>query len=479
MIEKIKKDLVFCISMVLCLIICVWSVGFSESFTVVADNTLAFLTHNFGWLYLLSVGIFVMFTFYMALGKFGHIRLGKDDDRPEYSTLSWFAMLFGAGMGVGLVFYGIAEPVSHFMNPIPGVEAMTREAADFAIKASFVHWGIHPWSCFAVVGLAIAYFQFRKGKPGLMSSVLDSFKGKNSALRTAFDAIAAFATVAGVVTSLGLGVMQINSATSVKVDDLQNPWLWHCRCDDGLNVLILGKAVMDDYTAKNGSLEGLKVGIVCANDETGTSAAASYMEYFEKQGVEYYVDYHNKDDADLSAYIQKAIGEGCNAWVSSTHDIAAAALAKAMYEAGLREQIVYMNPILAQSAVLDLMEPEWVEGWGCACDYSATDTRELPAKFTEAWYNEYGKSIIPDVTGALYYNHTHVLLHAIEQAKSADPAKIRDAVAAINGLETLAGTVYSDEYTNMLYEIGIAKIFDLVPTMVGSVSMAEDYGFGG
>jgi len=286
-------------------------------------------------------------------------------------------------------------------------------------------------------------------------------------------------TLALDATMRELGVMQINSATSVKVYDLQNPWLWHCRCDDGLNVLILGKAVMDDYTAKNGSLEGLKVGIVCANDETGTSAAASYMEYFEKQGVEYYVDYHNKDDADLSAYIQKAIGEGCNAWVSSTHDIAAAALAKAMYEAGLREQIVYMNPILAQSAVLDLMEPEWVEGWGCACDYSATDTRELPAKFTEAWYNEYGKSIIPDVTGALYYNHTHVLLHAIEQAKSADPAKIRDAVAAINGLETLAGTVYSDEYTNMLYEIGIAKIFDLVPTMVGSVSMAEDYGFGG
>ena len=211
MIERIKKDLVFYISMVLCLIICVWSIGFNESFTVVANVALPFLTHNFGWLYLLSVGIFVVFTFYMALSKFGHIRLGKDDDRPEYSTMSWFAMLFGAGMGVGLVFYGIAEPVTHYMNPIPGIESMTREAADFAIKASFVHWGIHPWSCFAVVGLAIAYFQFRKDKPGLMSSVLDSFKGKNSALRTAFDAIAAFATVAGVVTSLGIGVMQINS----------------------------------------------------------------------------------------------------------------------------------------------------------------------------------------------------------------------------------------------------------------------------
>ena len=135
----------------------------------------------------------------------------------------------------------------------------------------------------------------------------------------------ALARVGGAIEA---NIKEINSATSVKVDDLENPWLWHCRCDDGLNVLILGKAVMEDYTAKHGSLEGLKVGIVCANDETGTSAAASYMEYFDKNGVEYYVDYHNKDDADLSAYVQKAIGEGVNAWVSSTHDIAAAALAQ-------------------------------------------------------------------------------------------------------------------------------------------------------
>ncbi len=137
-----------------------------------------------------------------------------------------------------------------------------------------------------------------------------------------------------------------------------------------------------------------------------------------------------------------------------------------------------MNPILAQTQVLEMMEPEWVEGWGCACDYSATDERELPAAFTQAWYDEYGTDIVPDVSGALYYNHCNILLHAMETAGSADPTAIRDALASINGLETLAGTVYSDTYTNMIYEISIAKIYDLVPTIVGSVSLAEELGFG-
>ena len=287
------------------------------------------------------------------------------------------------------------------------------------------------------------------------------------------------ATIALDATMRELEVPLINSATSVKIDDLQNPWLWHTRCDDGLNVLILGKAVIDDYVAANGSTDGLVVGIVCANDETGTSAADSYKQYFEEQGVEYYLDLHNKDDADLTAYVQKAVNAGVNAWVSSTHDIAAVALAKAMYESGLRDQIVYMNPILAQTQVLEMMENEWVEGWGCVSDYAASDTAEDSAAFTAAWTAKYGNNPTPDVQGALYYSHTSVIIEAIKNADSAEPAAIRDAIAALNGFETIVGTVYADEYTNLIYEIGIAKIIDGVPTMSGSVSMAEDYGFGG
>lgn len=287
------------------------------------------------------------------------------------------------------------------------------------------------------------------------------------------------ATIALDATMRELQVPLINSATSIQIDDLENPWLWHTRCDDGLNVLILGKAVIDDYVAANGSTDGLMVGIVCANDETGTSAADSYKEYFDAQGVNYYVDLHNKDDADLTAYVQKAINAGVNAWVSSTHDIAAVALAKAMYEAGLRDQIVYMNPILAQTQVLEMMENEWIEGWGCVSDYAASDTREAQAAFTAAWTEAYGNNPTPDVQGALYYSHTSVVIEAIKQADSADPAKIRDAIASLNSFETIVGTVYADEYTNLIYEIGIAKIFDGVPTITGSVSMAADYGFGG
>jgi len=276
-----------------------------------------------------------------------------------------------------------------------------------------------------------------------------------------------------------LQVPLINSATSIKIPELENPWIWRNRCDDGINVLILGKAVMADYEKKNGSLDGLKVGIVCVNDETGTSAAESYMQYFDEHGVEYYVDYHNKDDTDLTAYIQKAISAGCNAWVSSTHDTAAVALAKAMYEAGLRDQIVYMNPIIAQSQVIAMMENEWIEGWGCVADYSETDTiNPLSQEFTKSWNEKYNGNPTPDVMGALYYAHTLVIEEAIKNADSYEPKAIRDAIAELNGFETLIGRAYADEYTNLIYEIGVAKIYDGVPTMVERYSMAEELGFG-
>ena len=107
----------------------------------------------------------------IAFSKYGNIKLGPDDSEPEFSDASWFAMLFGAGMGIGLVFWGVAEPLSHFVNPPSGLEPGSIEAADFAIKASFMHWGFHPWANYSIIGLALAYFQFRKNTPGLISSI--------------------------------------------------------------------------------------------------------------------------------------------------------------------------------------------------------------------------------------------------------------------------------------------------------------------
>lgn len=154
---------VFVVSLVLIAIMAIWSVALNESFTKVSNAAFTFLTTDFGWLYLLAMMIFLVFVIYMAFGKYGKIRLGGDDSKPEYSNLTWFGLLFGCGMGVGLVFWGVAEPLTHYLNPV-GVESATPEAADFAMKSFFMHWGILPWANYAVIGLALAYFMFQKIK---------------------------------------------------------------------------------------------------------------------------------------------------------------------------------------------------------------------------------------------------------------------------------------------------------------------------
>ena len=205
---------VFYISLILVAIIAVWSVAFNENFTKVSNVLYGFFTNDFGWLYLLAMVLFLVFIIYIACSRFGKIRLGGDDSRPEYSNMTWFGLLFGCGMGVGLVFWGVAEPLSHYLNPAPGVEAATPEAANFAIKSFFIHWGIIPWANYAIIGLALAYFMFRKNKKGLISSLLEPLIGEKLAqgwLGKMIDILAVFATVAGVVTSLGLGTLQINA----------------------------------------------------------------------------------------------------------------------------------------------------------------------------------------------------------------------------------------------------------------------------
>ena len=208
------KNPVFLVSLILCAIMAVWAIAFNENFTVVSDAVFAFLTADFGWLYLVVMLAFVVFVLAIAFSRWGNIKLGPDDSKPEYSDISWFAMLFGCGMGVGLVFWGIAEPVSHYVGPMAGIDPATPEAAAFAVSASFMHWGIHPWANYAIIGLALGYFMYRKGKPALISSTISSVFGEKNAkgaLGKVVDVLALFATMAGVVTSLGLGVLQINA----------------------------------------------------------------------------------------------------------------------------------------------------------------------------------------------------------------------------------------------------------------------------
>lgn len=211
--NKKTGNTVFGVSLALIAIMAVWSVAFNKSFTMVSNAAFTFLTTGFGWLYLIAMIVFLVFVVYIAFGKYGNIRLGGDDARPEYRNLTWFGLLFGCGMGVGLVFWGVAEPLSHYLNP-NGMEGGTPEAAEFAMKSFFTHWGILPWANYAVIGLALAYFMFRKNKKGLVSSILEPLIGERLAagwLGKLVDILAVFATVAGVVTSLGLGTMQINA----------------------------------------------------------------------------------------------------------------------------------------------------------------------------------------------------------------------------------------------------------------------------
>lgn len=213
-----KYDIVFIISLSVSVGLTFFAICFKQQFNVFSNLLFSVITENFSWLYLVMMFMFVIFVLGIACTKYGNLKIGLDDSKPEYSTFSWFAMLFCAGMGVGLVFWGISEPISHYTNPIAGIEAGSIEAAEFAIKSSFMHWGIHPWANYAVVGLALAYFQFRKGKPGLMSSTLEGLIGQKKIkgwIGKTADILASFASVAGIVTSLGLGALQINSGLNM------------------------------------------------------------------------------------------------------------------------------------------------------------------------------------------------------------------------------------------------------------------------
>ncbi|WP_312637270.1 BCCT family transporter [Oscillibacter sp.] len=210
-----RPNLVFLISVALTLFICLWGIIQPGSFTAAANGSMNFLTTNFAWLYCFAMSVFVLFCIWIGFfSKYKNVRFGPDDSRPEYSNMAWFSMLFSAGMGVGLVFWGVAEPLNFFIYPIEGITPGSGEAMKFAFSKAFLHWGIHPWANYAVLAMALAFMQFRKGKPALISSVFIPLLGEervNGWLGKTIDVLALFATAGGVATSLGLGVLQINS----------------------------------------------------------------------------------------------------------------------------------------------------------------------------------------------------------------------------------------------------------------------------
>ncbi|MBF0773486.1 BCCT family transporter [Mammaliicoccus sciuri] len=184
---------------------------FPTKFGDVTSDISSWISTYFGWYYMIITIGMVFFCVFIIFSPIGKLKLGRPQDKPEFNTVSWFAMLFSAGMGIGLVFYGAAEPMSHYLSP-PTASPETKAAMTESMRSTFLHWGFHAWGIYGVVALALAYAQFRKGEPGLLSKTLRPLLGDkvDGPIGTIIDVLSVFATVVGVAVSLGMGALQIN-----------------------------------------------------------------------------------------------------------------------------------------------------------------------------------------------------------------------------------------------------------------------------
>lgn len=195
-----------------------WGFVSTSSLAQASSSALGWTMTNTGWLFVLTASGFVVFVLWLALSRFGNVPLGRDDEEPEFRTVSWVAMMFSAGMGIGLMFYGVSEPISHFTTPPPGTGAAGNpEAVQHAMATTLFHWTLHPWAIYAVVGLAIAYGVYRKGRLQLLSAAFEPLLGRraNGGWGKVIDMLAIFATLFGSAASLGLGALQIQSGLEI------------------------------------------------------------------------------------------------------------------------------------------------------------------------------------------------------------------------------------------------------------------------
>ncbi|WP_392542894.1 BCCT family transporter [Oryzobacter telluris] len=210
--RKGVDKVVFGVAAGLALVFLLYGAVDSKGFGTSTGSVLSWITANFGWFFVLTSGGFLIFSVFLAATRYGNIKLGADDSEPEFSTFSWVSMMFATGMGIGLMFYGVAEPLTHLNTPPMGMaEPGSEEAAHLAMEYTFFHWGFHPWSMYAVIGLAIAYFAYRKGGGNLISAAFRPLLGNrvDGPTGRGIDILAIIATLFGSATSLGLGALQI------------------------------------------------------------------------------------------------------------------------------------------------------------------------------------------------------------------------------------------------------------------------------
>ncbi|MDG9715951.1 BCCT family transporter [Streptomyces sp. DH24] len=227
--------IVFGVTAVLTLAFVTWGAAATDSLEDVSSSMLGGLMHNGGWAFMLAASGFVVFALWLAASRYGRIHLGAEGEKPEFRTVSWVAMMFSAGMGIGLMFYGVSEPLSHYTTPPPGTDpADSGDRMEVAMATTLFHWTLHPWAIYAVVGLAIAYSTFRRRRRQTISAVFTPLIGKRHAGGVGgrvIDILAIVATVFGSAASLGLGALQIGSG----VQELD----WMDKVSTGLLVTII------------------------------------------------------------------------------------------------------------------------------------------------------------------------------------------------------------------------------------------------
>jgi glycine betaine transporter len=252
-LERPRLGSVFWTSVGISAVFVAWAVIFTDNLGKVTTSSLNWLTGSFGWAYLVVTLGLLIFLVFLALTPYGDIRLGADSDRPEFSTLSWFAMILSAVMGIGLVSYGVAEPISHFATPPHGLaEPESAQAAVRALQYSYFDWGLHAWAIFAVFGLAIAYSTYRKGRRTLVSQLFRPLLGDrvDGPIGKAIDVLAVFATLFGTTTSLGLGALQVNNGLGT---------LWGVPVNSTSQVLIIAVVTaVFTMSAVTGVSKGIK-----------------------------------------------------------------------------------------------------------------------------------------------------------------------------------------------------------------------------
>lgn len=224
--HNVWKNPVFIISAAVIIILVIIGAAMPARFGAAAGSIFNFTTNNFGWFYLISVFAIFVFLAGLAISKYGNIRLGGEGSKPEFPFFTWISMLFSAGFGIGLVFWGVAEPMSHFFSPpFDGIEPMTERAARIAMGYSFFHWGVSQWAILALVGLAVGFLQFSKRKDSLISTALEPVTGKKPLIKHSIDSLSVIATVMGIATSIGLGALQVNGGINAVFGTGSKAWM--------------------------------------------------------------------------------------------------------------------------------------------------------------------------------------------------------------------------------------------------------------